>query len=77
MPDQPIWGAQFKRLKVGASRRFSTTTRETLVTDLREILAPDYAVRARELAARVTKPAESVSTTADLVEKYARSRILN
>ena len=36
MPDQPIWGAQFKRLKVGASRRFSTTTRESLVTDLRE-----------------------------------------
>jgi UDP:flavonoid glycosyltransferase YjiC (YdhE family) len=74
MPDQPIWGAQFKRLKVGASRRFSTTTRETLVKDLREILAPDYAVRARELAARVTKPTESVSITADLVEKFARAR---
>lgn len=74
MPDQPIWGAQFKRLKVGASRRFSTTTRESLVTDLREILAPDYAVRARQLAGRMTKPAESISNAADLVEKFARTR---
>ena len=28
LPDQPIWGAQLKRLKVGTARRFSTTTRE-------------------------------------------------
>lgn len=71
MPDQPIWGAQFKRLKVGASRRFSTTTRESLIADLRQILAPDYTVRARELAGRITKPVESVAKTADLVEKFA------
>ncbi|OBB91088.1 glycosyltransferase [Mycobacterium sp. 852002-40037_SCH5390672] len=74
MPDQPIWGAQFKRLKVGTSRRFSTTTRESLVADLRQILAPDYAIRARELAGRMTKPAETISNTADLVENFARSR---
>jgi UDP:flavonoid glycosyltransferase YjiC (YdhE family) len=71
MPDQPIWGAQFKRLKVGASRRFSTTTHESLVADLRQILAPDYTVRARDLASRITKPVESIVRTADLVEKFA------
>lgn len=75
MPDQPIWGAQFKRLKVGTSRRFSTTTRQSLVADLRKILAPDYAIRARQLASRMTKPAETISNTADLVENLARSRV--
>nr|AAR23752.1 glycosyltransferase B [Mycobacterium avium subsp. hominissuis A5] [Mycobacterium avium] len=55
--DQPYWAAQIKRLKVGTARRFSATTSETLVADLRTILAPDYATRARDLAARMTKPA--------------------
>jgi UDP:flavonoid glycosyltransferase YjiC (YdhE family) len=72
--DQPIWGAQIKRLKVGTSRRFSTTTQETLVADLRKILAPEYAVRAREIATEMTKPAESVADTADLLEKFVRER---
>src|SRR5207302_275964 len=49
--DQPHWGAQLKRLKVGTARRFSATTQESLVADLRTILAPEYAARARELAA--------------------------
>src|SRR3984957_11462155 len=31
LPDQPLWGAAVKRLKVGTARRFSTTTRESLV----------------------------------------------
>jgi UDP:flavonoid glycosyltransferase YjiC (YdhE family) len=74
MPDQPIWGAQFKRLKVGAARRFSTTTRETLVADLRRILTPEFAIRARELATRMTQPAESIANAADLVESIAHSR---
>ena len=34
-PDQPIWGARVKRLKVGTARRFSSTTQESLVADLR------------------------------------------
>jgi UDP:flavonoid glycosyltransferase YjiC (YdhE family) len=72
--DQPLWGAQVKRLKVGAARRFSATTSTSLVADLRTILAPHYAARARELATRMTKPAESVAAAADLVEKFARSR---
>ena len=72
--NQTLWGGQVKRLKVGTGRRFSATTRESLVADLRRILAPQYATRARELAARMTKPAESVAKAADLVESFARSR---
>jgi UDP:flavonoid glycosyltransferase YjiC (YdhE family) len=60
-----------KRLKVGTARRFSSTTRDTLVTDLRRVLTPEYVARAREIATRMTKPAESVATAADLVEKFA------
>ena len=73
-PDQAIWGAQVKRLTVGTARRFWTTTRESLVADLRRILAPQYVTRAREIATRMTKPAESVANTADLLEKLARCR---
>jgi UDP:flavonoid glycosyltransferase YjiC (YdhE family) len=71
-PDQLIWGDRVKRLKVGTARRFSTTTRESLVADLRRILAPHYVDRARELATRMTAPAKSVATAADLVENFAR-----
>ncbi|OMC12882.1 glycosyltransferase [Mycobacterium sp. SP-6446] len=73
-PDQAIWGARVKRLKVGTARRFSSTTRETLVADLRTILAPQYVTRAREFASRMSKPAESVAAAADLMEKFARLR---
>jgi UDP:flavonoid glycosyltransferase YjiC (YdhE family) len=72
--DQPCWAAVVKRLKVGAARRFSATTRESLVADLRQILTPQYAAQARDIAARMTKPAESVAATADLVEDFARLR---
>jgi UDP:flavonoid glycosyltransferase YjiC (YdhE family) len=70
---QPVWAARVRRLKVGTTRSFSTTTRETLVTDLRQVLADEYAVRAREIAPRMTAPGESVARAADLVEEYARS----
>lgn len=72
MADQPAWGAAVKRLQVGTTRRFSATTEKSLVADLRTILAPEYLTRARELAARMTKPAESVAAAADLVEDFAR-----
>jgi UDP:flavonoid glycosyltransferase YjiC (YdhE family) len=71
---QTIWGAQVKRLKVGTARRFSSTTRESLIADLRTILAPQYIARAREIATRMTKPAESVAAAADLLENFARLR---
>jgi len=72
LPDQPLWGAAVKRLKVGGARRFSTTTEKSLVADLRTILAPQYATRSREIATRMTKSTESVAAAADLVENLAR-----
>lgn len=72
--NQTIWGAQLKRLKVGTTRRFSAADRESLIKDLSQILAPDYARRAREIAARMTKPADSVVKAAGIVEKFASSR---
>ncbi|MGA9679357.1 MAG: glycosyltransferase [Mycobacterium sp.] len=69
--EQAIWGAAVKRLKVGTVRRLSTTTRESLVTDLRTILAPQCVARAREFATQITKPAESVAAATDLVEDFA------
>lgn len=71
--DQPYWGNQLKRLKVGTARRFSKTTRESLVVDLRRILTPEYSARARALARRMTKPQESVTVTASIFE-HAASR---
>lgn len=69
--DQPHWGAQLKRLKVGTARRFSATTQESLVADLRKILVPEYAARARELAARMSKPADSLAKAVDHLENFA------
>jgi UDP:flavonoid glycosyltransferase YjiC (YdhE family) len=71
---QVIWGTAVKRLKVGTARRFSTTTEKSLVADLRTILAPDYVARAREIATRMTEPAQSVAAAADLVEDFARRK---
>ncbi|WP_156687085.1 glycosyltransferase [Mycobacterium sp. Marseille-P9652] len=69
---QLIWGAAIRRLKVGTSRRFSSATEKSLVADLRTILGPEYAIRARDIATRMTRPAESVAAAADLVENFAR-----
>jgi UDP:flavonoid glycosyltransferase YjiC (YdhE family) len=74
MPDQPFWAAAVKRLKVGSARRFSSATQESLIADLRTILAPQCATRAREIATQMTKPAESVTTAADLLENSASIR---
>ena len=72
LADQPYWGAVVKKLKVGTARRFSATDQKSLTADLRTILGPQYAVRAREIAARMTKPADSVASAADLLEERAR-----
>lgn len=74
LPDQPIWGSQLKRLKVGTARRFSTTTEKSLVRDLRTILDPGYLARSREIATRMSKPADSIKAAADLLEDFARVR---
>jgi UDP:flavonoid glycosyltransferase YjiC (YdhE family) len=67
-----IYGAAVTRLKVGTARRFSTVSEESLVSDLRAILAPEYVTRARELATRITEPAASAATAADRLEDFAR-----
>lgn len=72
--DQRIWANQVKALKVGTARPFSATTRETLLEDLRLILAPGYVARCREFAGRMTTPAESIAKTADLLERFATTR---
>jgi UDP:flavonoid glycosyltransferase YjiC (YdhE family) len=75
LPDQRnVWGNAVKRLGVGTARCRADTTLETLIADLRIVLAPDYTTRAREVATRTTKPAESVTAAADLLENFARLR---
>jgi UDP:flavonoid glycosyltransferase YjiC (YdhE family) len=69
-----VYGGAVKRLKVGTARRFSTATEKSLVADLRTILAPDYVARARAIATRMTEPAKSAASAADLLENFARSR---
>ncbi len=73
--EQPFWAAQVKRLKVGVTRRYSRMTRESLVSDLRTILTPEYINRAREVATQMTKTEVSVSRAADLLEVAARQRV--
>ena len=68
---QTLWGAQLKRLKVGANRRFSGTNEKTLTDDLRTILAPQYKVNVLELSKQLATPAESVTSAADLLEEFA------
>src|SRR5277367_3819926 len=75
--DQPLWGAQVTRMKVGRARRLSAATPESLVADLREIFAPQYVTRACEIATRMAQPAESVTAAADLLEGTARRRRVN
>lgn len=69
--DQPIWGAQIKRLGVGTSRRFAATTAETLRQDLRIVLEPGCAARAREVSNQMTPPGRSLTTTVTLLEELA------
>lgn len=74
--DQRVWGVQAKRLGVGVTRRFAATDEESLTQDLRMILAPQYLARARELAIRMSTPADSVAAAADLLEDFAvRKRV--
>jgi UDP:flavonoid glycosyltransferase YjiC (YdhE family) len=70
--DQPVWAAAVTRLGVGYGQSFSATTQKSLTADLRSILTPEYAVRAREVASQMTPSAESVARAADLVEDTAR-----
>jgi UDP:flavonoid glycosyltransferase YjiC (YdhE family) len=70
--DQFIWATQVKRLKVGSAKHLSNLSRESLVKQLRKILAPDCMARAREIAPRLTKPSVGVAIAADLLEQTVR-----
>lgn len=70
--DQPMWADGLTRLKTGAGRPFHASTLDSLVADLRCILAPEYAARAREVASKMTKSSESIAAAADLLEETAR-----
>src|SRR3984957_19075935 len=70
--EQPLWAACIEQLQVGVARRFSESTAESLVADLRLILTPQYANRAHEVATQMTKPDESLARPADLLEDAAR-----
>jgi UDP:flavonoid glycosyltransferase YjiC (YdhE family) len=69
--DQPVWARQVAALKVGQSRRFSRMKRDSLHAALRSVLTPEYADRARQVAAQMIPAEVSVSTAADLLEKAA------
>jgi UDP:flavonoid glycosyltransferase YjiC (YdhE family) len=71
--DQPVWAAAVEQMKVGCGRAFYDSTLDSLVADLRKILTPHCAARARGVATRMSKPTESVARAADLLEEAART----
>jgi len=70
--EQPVWAGQVDLFKVGSGRRLAGINARKLVRELRTILEPEYALRAAELASRMTHPQEAVHTTADLLEELSR-----
>ena len=71
--DQPVWAEVVTRLGVGSGREFWTSTLDLLVADLRSTLTEECAAHAREVAAKMTKPAESAASAAELLEDAARA----
>ncbi len=70
--DQPVWADGVTQLEVGSGREFLTSTLDSLVADLRRILRPQSVTRAREIAAQMTKSAQSAASAADLLEEAAQ-----
>ena len=71
--EQPIWGAQVRRLGVGTSRRLKDTTAEKLLKDLHTVLGTRCVARAREVAAQITPLRDSLALTARILEERAAS----
>ncbi|HEY1841303.1 MAG TPA: glycosyltransferase [Mycobacterium sp.] len=71
--DQPVWAAAIQQLKIGSAQQFSDVTQQSLVAELKSILAPDYLSRARKIAAQMMSPHESASCAADFVESAAQA----
>jgi UDP:flavonoid glycosyltransferase YjiC (YdhE family) len=74
LPDVHARGAVIRRQELGATRRLATTTKESLIADLRTILEPGCAARAREFAGTMTKAAAGTASAADLVESRMFAR---
>jgi UDP:flavonoid glycosyltransferase YjiC (YdhE family) len=70
--DQPVWASQINRMKVGVAQRFSRTSAKSLTKALRTALSQEYRERARVAATRMTPPARSLATAADLLEVAAK-----
>lgn len=70
--DQPVWARQVKKLKIGTSQRFTRITKKSLTEALRTVLDPAVVARARDFAARLATPEQSVNAAADLIEKKAQ-----
>ncbi|CAM3034682.1 hypothetical protein BST27_18330 [Mycobacterium intermedium] len=70
--DQPIWAGAVQRLKVGSAKRFTNISRKSLRKELRAILAPEYAARAREISQQMVQPADAVAAAADVLEETVR-----
>jgi UDP:flavonoid glycosyltransferase YjiC (YdhE family) len=70
--DQPIWAGAVRRLKVGSAKRLTNISSKSLLAELRTILAPEYAARARAISTQMTRPAAAVAAAADLLEQTAR-----
>ena len=73
-PDRRMRGAVITRLKVGTARRFSGLTSESLISDLRQILAPQYLERASAVATQMKTSGESAAAAADHIEVFASLR---
>jgi len=73
-PDRRMRGAVITRLKVGTARRFSGLNSESLISDLRQILAPQYLDRARAVATQMKTSGESAAAAADHIEVFASLR---
>lgn len=69
--EQPLFGWHVRRLKVGSFGPLAGVTQKSLVKKLRAVLSPDCALRARQLAHRITSNSDSVRATADLLEQHA------
>jgi UDP:flavonoid glycosyltransferase YjiC (YdhE family) len=70
--DQQIWADAVTRLQVGTGRAFSASNLGSLVADLNSVLDPQCIRRAREVASRMTIPATSAASAADLIEDAGR-----
>ena len=70
--DQPMWADGVTRLKIGSGRSFFASTLDSLVADLRSILTPECITRAREVAAQLSKPSDSLARATNLLEEVHR-----